>query len=93
MKDKETKLNKLDYAILKTIEQHPNWNSVDILHGLVFSNEPIMHITSNGDARDKISTLTKGDIIGEIAKQALRVATIGIQAGTLSGKKDCVIIY
>lgn len=86
----ETKLNKIDYAILKTIEQHPNWNSEDILHGLVFSNEPIMHITSNGDAREKIATLTKGDIIGEIAKQALRVAAIGIQAGKLSGKQDCI---
>lgn len=93
MKEKETKLNKIDYAILQTINYHPNWKPEDILHGLIFSDEPIIHITSNGDARDKIATLTKGDIIAEIAKQSLRVAAIGIQAGRLSGKKDCIKFF
>lgn len=90
MKEKETKLEKIDYAVLKTIEAHPHWKPEDILHGLIFTDDSISHITSKEEARDKIATLTRGDIIGEIAKQALRVAVADIKVGRLTGKQDCV---
>lgn len=89
MKEIKGNLEKLDYAIKKTLERHPSWNPEDILLSLIYEEDPTKFITSKANARDVISTITREDIIREIAKHALKVAMADNKYGHLSGKKDC----
>ena len=83
------KLKKIDYALLETLMKHPNFNPIDLMLSITFMENFPRYITSQNNARDIIASLTRDDIIREVAKQALKVAVVDKSIGNLPGKQRC----
>ena len=90
MKITKDNLEKIDYAILKTIEKHPTRNPNEILLNLIFEENPLKYISNKESAKDIISTLTRDEIIIEIAKYALKASMADNKIGHISDKKACL---
>ncbi len=83
------KIKKIDYAIMETLLRHPDFNPENLMLSIIFMENFPKYITSQNKARDVIASLTKDDIIREIAKQALKVAMMDRSIGELPGKQNC----
>ena len=87
---KMTELEKLDYAILKTMEVHKNSDPVYLIEAILFLDNFLMYITSSGRARDIMSSLSKETVIKEITKQALKVSMLSSDERPIPGARECI---
>ena len=87
---KMTELEKLDYAILKTMEVHKNADPVYLIEAILFLDNFLMYITSSGRARDIMSSLSKETVIKEITKQALKVSMLSSDERPIPGARECI---
>jgi len=94
MKKEQSTLEKIDYVIMKLIEEHKNWNAQDLISSLVFDPNAKTYITTDDElVQAMIPTITRDEIIKEIAAQSLRVSQIDIRAGFLPEKYNCIRFY
>lgn len=90
MKEMKNNLEKIDYSIMNTIERHPTWNKEQIVLALLYEENYLNFITSKANSKEIISSVSREDIIKEIAKQALKVAVSDNKFGHLPGKPECI---
>lgn len=69
-------LANLDYACKETLKAHPDFNMPKIFRELVEKDINLILFTRQGGARDKLTDLTKDDLIIEVLRQAIKVGKL-----------------